>query len=244
MQPLPDPAFLPSASPASSGRAPVRILYAEDDVNLGFVTRDNLERRGYHLTHCTNGTDALAAFRAGAFNLCLLDVMLPGLDGFALARSIRELNPQVPILFLSARALGEDRITGLRTGADDYITKPFSLEELVLRMEVFLKRAGAVPTAPGLGSFTLDLPNLALRHASGTVRLTQKEGQLLALFAQRPGQVIKREDILRQLWGDDDYFLGRSLDVFISRLRKHLRADARVQIRNVNRVGFVLELGS
>jgi DNA-binding response OmpR family regulator len=230
----------------NAGRAAARILYAEDDPNLGFVTRDNLERRGYQLTHCVDGAEALAAFRRQPFDLCLLDVMLPGLDGFALARCIRELNPQVPILFLSARALGEDRITGLRTGADDYITKPFSLEELTLRMEVFLKRAaGPLPAAspaPALGSYTFDPANLTLSHAAGTVRLTQKEGQLLALFARHPGQLLKREEILRQLWGDDDYFLGRSLDVFISRLRKHLRHDARLQLRNVNRVGFVLEV--
>jgi DNA-binding response OmpR family regulator len=235
--PLP-PLPTPEASPA-------RILYAEDDPNLGFVTRDNLERRGYHLTHCADGAVALATFEQQPFDLCLLDVMLPGLDGLALARRIRALSPQVPILFLSARALGEDRITGLRTGADDYITKPFSLEELVLRMEVFLKRtAGPAPLPPALGSFAFDLPNLTLRHAAGTTRLTQKEGQLLNLFVQRPGQLLRREEILRQLWGDDDYFLGRSLDVFISRLRKHLRHDARVQLRNVNRVGFVLEVSA
>jgi DNA-binding response OmpR family regulator len=236
--------MLPSLAP----KAPARILYAEDDPNLGFVTRDNLERRGYFLVHCPDGTAALEAFRHESFDLCLLDVMLPGLDGFALARCIRELNSQVPILFLSARSLGEDRIAGLRTGADDYITKPFSLEELVLRMEVFLKRAaGATPASSTLlgttlGSFILDPHNLTLNHAAGTARLTQKEGQLLALFAQRPGQLLKREDILRQLWGDDDYFMGRSLDVFISRLRKLLRHDTRVQLRNVNRVGFVLEV--
>ncbi|MGI4875342.1 MAG: response regulator transcription factor [Janthinobacterium lividum] len=220
---------------------PARILYAEDDANLGFVTRDNLERRGYHLTHCTDGAAALALFRQQPFDLCLLDVMLPGLDGLSLARAIRELNPQVPILFLSARALGDDRIAGLRTGADDYITKPFSLEEVVLRMEVFLKRTTASPT---LGTYRFDLPNLTLTHPSGNTRLTQKEGQLLALFVQHPGQLLRREDILRQLWGSDDYFLGRSLDVFVSRLRKHLRHDARVQLRNVNRVGFVLEISA
>ena len=231
------------SAPANLAGHPARILYAEDDPNLAFVTQDNLARRGYHLTHCADGAGALAAFRQAPFDLCLLDVLLPGLDGFALARAIRELNPQVPILFLSARALGEDRITGLRTGADDYITKPFSLEELVLRMEVFLKRtATAAPRLPSLGSFTLDVPNLTLHHATGAVRLTQKEAQLLALFAQHPGQVLRREDILRQLWGDDDYFLGRSLDVFVSRLRKHLRPDASAQLRNVNRVGFVLEV--
>ncbi|GAA4360815.1 response regulator transcription factor [Hymenobacter saemangeumensis] len=239
--------MLPLPAPDAPPRL-ARILYAEDDANLGFVTRDNLERRGYQLTHCLDGAEALAAFQGGEFDLCLLDVMLPGLDGFALARRIRELNAQVPILFLSARALGEDRITGLRTGADDYITKPFSLEELVLRMEVFLKRATvtapASPAAHRLGSYTFNAANLTLSHASGSVRLTQKEGQLLTLFAQRPGQLLRREDILRQLWGTDDYFMGRSLDVFISRLRKHLRHDARLQLRNVNRVGFVLEVGA
>ncbi|MBO2008763.1 response regulator transcription factor [Hymenobacter negativus] len=239
---------MPSLPLPTPEAGPARILYAEDDPNLGFVTRDNLERRGYHLTHCADGAEALATFERQPFDLCLLDVMLPGLDGLALARRIRALSPRVPILFLSARALGEDRITGLRTGADDYITKPFSLEELVLRMEVFLKRTAAAgpDTAPDsvLGSYTFDLANLVLMHAAGRVRLTQKEGQLLNLFVQRPGQLLRREEILHQLWGDDDYFLGRSLDVFISRLRKHLRHDARVQLRNVNRVGFVLEVGS
>lgn len=229
--------------------APPRVLYAEDDPNLGFVTQDSLTRRGYRLVHCPDGPAALAAFRQqGPFDLCLLDVMLPGLDGFELARAIRTLDVRVPILFLSARGLSDDRIAGLRTGADDYITKPFSLEELVLRMEVFLKRA-APPAAAhvgrlALGPYALDLPNLTLTYpGAGPVRLTQKEAQLLALFAQRPGQVLRREDILRLLWGDDDYFLGRSLDVFVSRLRKHLRHAPTVQLRNVNRVGFVLEVG-
>lgn len=227
-----------------------RLLYVEDDANLRFVTADNLAERGYAVTGCADAAAGLAAFQTQPFDLCLLDVMLPGpLDGFGLAQRIRAGNAQVPILFLSAKALKEDRVAGLRLGADDYITKPFSLEELDLRIRVFLRRRGGpaagAPAGPvPLGCYWFSLPNLTLRGPAGAVQLTHKEAQLLALFAQHPNQVLRRGDILRQLWGDDDYFLGRSLDVFVSRLRKHLRHDPGLALRNVPRVGFCLQVAA
>jgi len=227
-----------------------RVLYAEDDVNLSFVTRDNLEMRGYQLTCCADGEAALAAFASASpdapFDLCILDVMLPKVDGFTIARRIRAHDPHVPILFLSAKSMKEDRITGLKTGADDYITKPFSIEELALRMEVFLKRKHVLnlPQAGSfqLGSYTFHFDNLRLVGPTEAINLTLKEAQLLQLFCQRPNQVIKREDILQALWGEDDYFMGRSLDVFVSRLRKYLRHDDTLALENVHRVGFVMRM--
>jgi len=221
------------------------ILYVEDDANLSFVTLDNLELRGYRVTHCADGAAAVTTFTAQptAFDLCLLDVMLPQLDGFGLARHIRARNPHVPILFLSAKSLNEDRIIGFQTGADDYITKPFSMEELVLRIEVFLRRrAVEAPARPvhRLGSYQFYPHDFRLLGPEGETRLTQKEGQLLAFFAQHLNQVLRREDILQALWGDDDYFLGRSLDVFVSRLRKYLHHDPALQLQTIHRVGFIL----
>ncbi len=223
-----------------------RILYVEDDENLSFVTRDNLEMYGYQLTHCPDGAAALALFQPDSFDLCILDVMLPKLDGFAVARSIREQDPHIPIIFLSAKSMKEDRITGLKTGADDYITKPFSIEELVLRMEVFLKRnrvqAHQSKRTFQLGRYEFNFENLLLACPFEQSNLTLKEGQLLQLFSRHLNQLLKREEILKTLWGDDDYFMGRSLDVFVSRLRKYLRHDDNIRLENVHRVGFVMRV--
>ncbi|NBC08235.1 MAG: response regulator [Bacteroidetes bacterium] len=225
------------------------ILYVEDDESLSYVTKDNLELQGYQVTHCISGGEALEMIEGGkeeAFDLYILDVMLPDTDGFAIARAIRAHDEQTPILFLTAKSLKEDRLHGLRLGADDYITKPFSIEELILKVEVFLRRSSVnVPPSSGqyrLGRFWFDYPNLALKDEEGSRRLTQKEADLLNVFAQQQNQVIRRSDILEQLWGEDDYFLGRSLDVFISRLRKYLKADKRLQIENIHGVGFRLRV--
>ncbi len=221
---------------------PAHLLYVEDDASLGFVTRDNLERHGYRVTHCLDGTAALDVFRSQSFDLCVLDVMLPGTDGFSLASEIRKSDLDIPILFLTAKSLEEDRIQGLRLGADDYIVKPFSIEELILKIEVFLRRRNILKPAPqdvySLAGFTFDYPNLTLRRPDATISLTQREADLLRLFADQPNTVIKRADILRQLWGEDDYFLGRSLDVFISRLRKYLQSEETLRIENIHGVGF------
>jgi DNA-binding response OmpR family regulator len=219
------------------------ILYVEDDESLSFVTRDNLELQGYLITYCEDGRKALGVIHEEEFDLCILDVMLPEVDGFTLAREIRKFNPHVPILFLTAKSLKEDRIHGLKIGADDYITKPFSIEELILKIEVFLRRSRVVQPTPSrirIGRFELDYPNLTLYYRDQEKRLTQKEADLLKLLAENRNEIIKRSTILEKLWGQDDYFLGRSLDVFISRLRKYLRPDENLKIENIHGVGFRL----
>lgn len=220
------------------------LLYVEDDTSLSFVTRDNLELQGYQITHADNGKEALQHIRSDKFDLFLLDVMLPDVDGFALAEEIRSFDQQTPIIFLTAKSLKEDKIHGLRLGADDYITKPFSIEELILKIEVFLRRRSIEPVETAqlrIGRFSLDYDNLALRATGEEPKnLTQKEADLLKLFIENKNQVLRRSQILKQLWGEDDYFLGRSLDVFISRLRRYLRPDDRLRIENIHGVGFRL----
>jgi two-component system, OmpR family, response regulator VicR len=218
------------------------LLYVEDDERLSFVTLDNLTLRGYRVTHCADGREALALLGKDQYDLYILDVMLPGVDGFDIAREIRRTDTETPILFLSARSLEEDRIHGFRTGADDYITKPFSIEELVLRMEVFLRRSRRSEAGvQRVGAYAFDPQNLTLVYGDDIRRLTQRESDLLLMLLQHRGQVLKRSYILERLWGQDDYFLGRSLDVFISRLRRYLAMDSRVRIETVHGVGFKLE---
>lgn len=219
------------------------LLYVEDDESLGFVTKDNLEMQGYDITHCTDGKSALETAKSGNFDLCILDIMLPEMDGFAVAEEIRRFNADIPIIFLSAKSLKEDKIKGLRLGADDYITKPFSIEELILKVEVFLRRRnisnGAATTSLyHFGGYEFDYKNLGLTFNGQTETLTQREADLLKYFLDHPNQVIKRSDILEKLWGEDDYFMGRSLDVFISRLRKYLRHDDKLKVENIHGVGF------
>lgn len=218
------------------------LLYVEDDESLSFVTRDHLELQGYQVTHCPDGKTAREAIEHDQYDLCLLDVMLPETDGFTLAQEIRKKNTDVPILFLTARSLKEDRLHGLRLGADDYITKPFSIEELILKIEVFLRRSRTVampiPQVYTIGNYVFNYPNLELKYEDDVRRLTQKEADLLQYLIQHKNQVIKRGDILEKIWGENDYFLGRSLDVFISRLRKYLKQDDSIKVENIHGVGF------
>ncbi len=222
------------------------ILYVEDDESLSFVTRDNLELQGYQLTYCEDGNKALDCIRQHHYDLCILDVMLPGIDGFALAAEIRKYDTQVPILFLTAKSLKEDRIHGLKLGADDYITKPFSIEELILKIEIFLRRSQVAQAKPPqylkIGQYQLDHANLELSAGDARRTLTQKEADLLKLLIEHKNNVLKRAFILETLWGEDDYFLGRSLDVFVSRLRKYLKEDPAIKLENVHGVGFRLKV--
>lgn len=223
--------------------AKAKILYVEDDATLAFVTKDNLEINGYNVIQADNGKQALEKFQNEAFDLCILDVMMPEMDGFELAEHIRKENAQIPLLFLTAKSLKEDRIRGLQMGADDYITKPFSIEELVLKIEVFLRRKFiSNPDADILkiGQYAFDHTNLKLSIDKEDKSLTQKEGDLLKMLILNKNQILKRSQILKELWGTDDYFLGRSMDVFISRLRKYLRSDDCLKIENVHGVGFRL----
>lgn len=218
------------------------LLYVEDDESLGFVTRDNLEQQGYTITHCVDGNSASEAIRAGGFDLAVLDVMLPEKDGFTLAEEIRKFDKQTPIIFLTAKSLKEDKLRGLKLGGDDYITKPFSIEELMLKIDIFLRRRNITEKQTTnnfrLGTFEFDYPNLELMHSDVNKTLTQREADLLKFLIENKNQVLKRSDILERIWGEDDYFLGRSLDVFISRLRKYLKLDESIKIENIHGVGF------
>lgn len=225
-----------------------KILLVEDDPSLGFVIKDNLVMKGYEVTLCVDGVEGESTFNNSQFNLCILDVMLPKKDGFSLARSIREKNKEVPILFLTAKAMMEDKLTGFQTGADDYITKPFSLDELYCRIEVFLRRSDSTQPPVNaedlykVGQYEFDPLNLVLKNNVSEKTLTQKEAEVLKLLFQNRDRVLKREEILTKVWGNDDYFMGRSMDVFISKLRKYLKDDPAIQIVNYHGVGFRLEV--
>jgi DNA-binding response OmpR family regulator len=225
-----------------------RILLVEDDPNLGYVLQDNLGIRGYEIYLCKDGDSALQVFQKENFDLCLLDVMLPKQDGFTLGKRIRELNQQIPILFLTAKSMTEDKLEGFRLGGDDYITKPFNIEELVMRIEVFLKRSlinnPEEEKTFRIGEYLFEHGNLRLAHLHhGSKILTVKESEVLKLLFLNRDRVMKREEILTKVWGDDDYFMGRSMDVFISRLRKYLKDDPKIEIVNYHGVGFKLEVG-
>jgi len=222
-----------------------KILLVEDDPSLGFVIKDNLIVKGYAVTLCKDGEEGQLAFEKNHFDVCILDVMMPKMDGFSLAKSIRGKDQHIPILFITAKSMLEDKINGFHSGGDDYIVKPFSMEELSLRIEVFLRRSSPGTVSEQnflLGAFTFDCHNYTLHHLSGFKTLTQKEAEVLKLLCQNKERVLKREEILKNVWGNDDYFLGRSMDVFISKLRKHLKEDPRVQIVNYHGVGFKLEV--
>lgn len=223
-----------------------KILYVEDDVNLGFVTKDNLVKRGFDITLCEDGLDAAQTFQKQRFDLVILDVMLPKIDGFALAQKLRDKDKHVPIIFLTAKALLEDKLQGFKLGGDDYITKPFSIDELAHKIDVFLKRSKVFAEAPvteaknqyAISTYTFDFNELTLSNKSNKHTLTIREAELLRMLCLNRNQVVRRESILHQVWGEDNYYIGRSLDVFISRLRKLFADDEKVEIENVRGVGF------
>lgn len=222
-----------------------KVFYVEDDANLSFVVKDCLQIAGHDVHHFAKGDEALRAFNKFDYDICLLDVMLPNLDGFTLTKAIREKNPNIPIIFISARVQIQDKLEGLQIGGDDYIFKPFSIEELLLKVGIFMKRnIAASVVLPereakfNIGSFIFDYNDMELRSDSEIIRLTGREADLLIYFNKNRNKILKRRDILIALWGKDDYFLGRSLDVFISRLRKFLSNDPNIKIENIPRVGF------
>lgn len=236
-----------------------RILLVEDDKSLASVIRDYLSISGYQVTLCEDGQAAMNVFKNNKFDLCILDVMMPKKDGYAVAEEIRKTEEAMPILFLTSKSGKEDRIKGFKSGGDDFITKPFNIEELVLRMEVFLKRSKANHSKQKtfkLGRILFDYTNFELitekkatpsRNRSTTAetniekrKLTEKEAEILYALCCNLHNVVKRYDLLMKVWGSDDYFLGRSLDVFISKLRKYLAVDPMVEIENHHGVGFKL----
>lgn len=223
-----------------------RILYVEDDASLSYLTKDNLEFEGYDVEHYADGETALNAFDVDKYDLALLDVMLPKIDGFSLARSIREKDKNIPIIFLTAKGLKEDKIEGLKLGGDDYITKPFSIEELQLKIKVFLKRSqvsdNKAEDVYQIGNWVLAAKAYELRYLPNgdTHKLTKRETEIVREFFKHPNEVVNRKDLLIQFWGEEDYFKSRSLDVFISRIRKLLREDEGVEIESIHGIGFRL----
>jgi DNA-binding response OmpR family regulator len=210
------------------------ILFAEDDHNLGFMTKEGLEESGFNVNWCKNGEEAWKAF--GGQDICLIDIMMPKMDGFTLAQKIRDKDDLIPILFLTAKSREEDKLKGFEIGGDDYISKPFSMQELVYRLNVFFKRStSSTLTNSSLifGVCKYDPINVRISVNGKEKSLTQREGYLLQLLLQHPNQLV-------QIWGANDYFMGRSLDVFISRLRKYLKDDPTVEIKNHHGVGFTL----
>ncbi len=226
-------------------KAKKHILLVEDDESMGFLLKDSLENYNYRVTHYSDGKSALSEFHNRTFDLCLLDVMMPNMDGFTLASEIRKNDLDTPIIFLTAKAMKEDRIKGFKIGADDYVTKPFSIEELTLRINAVLKR-GKISQATNqiisFSKYTLDLENIILNIGKKQIQLTRKEADILALFASNKNTLLKREFILKSVWEDDSYFIGRSLDVFISKLRKHFKTDSNISITNIHGAGYKFEV--
>ena len=222
-----------------------KILLAEDDVNLAFVVKDTLVHKDYDVCHIPDGRQVIKALHDEAYDLVLLDVMLPGIDGFSISKQLRQQQNQTPILFLTARGLPEDRIKGFEAGGDDYLTKPFSIDELSLRIKAILKRTAKQHQAPGafnIGNYFFDNNTFTIQYKNDTVTVTKREADLITYLYLNQNKTVTRQDILVQLWGENDYFKGRSLDVFIARLRKYFSQDSSVNIVNVHGVGFRLEV--
>lgn len=220
------------------------ILLAEDDENLGKLLSTYLKNKGFDVTLATDGQIALDTFNSGNFNFCIFDVMMPKIDGFSLAKEVRELDKRIPILFLTAKDLKEDKLEGFASGADDYLTKPFSMEELVARITAISRRTGGDESEDTgeihIGTIKYE-PELRLLHTEGEAKkLTTKENQLLELLVRNKNEVLDRQATLRAVWGDDNYFNGRSMDVYIAKLRKLLKEDPSIEIMNIHGKGFKL----
>ena len=221
-----------------------RILLCEDEESLGMLLREYLQAKGYDAELYLDGEAGYRAFMKGHFDMCLFDVMMPKMDGFTLAKDIRLVNQEVPIIFLTAKNLKDDILDGFKVGADDYLTKPFSMDELVFRMEAILRRVKGkskkVQTQYQLGLYTFDTQRQLLTMGDTNTKLTTKESELLALLCVHSNQVLERELALKTIWIDDNYFNARSMDVYITKLRKHLKGDGRIEINNVHGKGYRL----
>jgi len=220
-----------------------QLLIAEDDPNLGQILKEYLELKGYHATLTRDGHEAVESFKANNYDLCILDVMMPRKDGFAVAKEIRSINKEMPFIFLTARSQQEDTLKGLQLGADDYIKKPFSMEELTLRLQAILRRVdNGEPRQENftLSDYDFDYTRHQLKYAGEVRKLTSKEAELLLLLCQTMNKTLDRSAALKIIWGDDSYFNARSMDVYITKLRKHLKDDEKVNIITVHGQGFRL----
>lgn len=222
----------------------MRILLCEDDENLGMLLREYLQAKGYDTELCPDGEAGYRAFLKDKFDLCVFDVMMPKKDGFSLAKDIRQSNQEIPIIFLTAKTLKEDILEGFQIGGDDYLTKPFSMEELTLRIEAILRRVSGKKnrnqTFYKIGSFTFDTQKQILTHGEEQTKLTTKESELLTLLCSHANEILQRDFALKTIWIDDNYFNARSMDVYITKLRKHLKGDPDVEIINIHGKGYKL----
>lgn len=225
----------------------IKILLVEDDTNLGFLILEFLESNNFDVKLYRDGASGLKGFQSSEFDFCILDVMLPQMDGFTLAEHIREQNKKIPIIFLTARSMKEDKLRGFKIGIDDYVTKPFDEEELLFRIQSILKRVNLdskddEKVILKIGRYVFDVDNMMLSLNNQSKRLTSKETKILAILASSPNNIVSREQIMQDVWGEKDYFIGRSLDVFISKLRNHLKADPTIKIETIPTVGIILNI--
>lgn len=225
----------------------LKILLAEDDLNLGILLMDYLESEGFDVKLCKDGELAIKAYLNDSFDLCLLDVMMPKMDGFNVAKEIREKDKKIPIIFITAKSLKEDKLKGYELGADDYISKPFDEEELLWKIKAVIRRIPKAknenhPPIIPLGRYLFNFNNQSLTLGGKTKRITEKECDILKYLYDHRNNLIKREEMLKDLWGENDYFLGRSLDVFITKMRKYLNEDQSINIENVFGVGFIFNV--
>jgi DNA-binding response OmpR family regulator len=226
-----------------------KILLVEDDPNLGLLLQEYLQLKGkFEVVRCSDGDEGLIAFTKEAFDICILDVMMPKKDGFTLGKEIRKINPHIPLIFATAKTMIEDKTEAFTLGCDDYITKPFRIEELLLRINALLKRVpkhkneenSVQQSSFQIGDFVFDVAAQQITYKENTQRLSTKEAELLKLLCQKQNQVLTREEALLAIWHDDNYFNGRSMDVFLSKLRKYLKADPKVEIMNIHGRGYKL----
>lgn len=225
----------------------IKLLFVEDESTLGFIVKESLETRDFQVIYCKNGVEGWQAFEEDTPDACVLDVMMPEMDGFTLAKKIRAINPLVPIIFLTAKSQTQDVVQGFEIGANDYIKKPFSMEELIVRVKSLIRNKEAYQKVPApnterwtIGDFQFDYPKQLLSHTEKARKLTHREAEILHLLCQYQNQVLERKPVLLQLWGDDTFFNARSMDVFITKLRKYFKLDPKVEIVNVRGVGYKL----
>lgn len=223
------------------------VLIVEDDIHLGFLLMEFLETNHFNVKLCRDGESGFSSFKKDHYDICILDVMLPEMDGFSLARKIKNVDEQTPFLFLTARSMKEDKLQGFSVGAEDFITKPFDEEELLCRMKVILRRNEGIgkeesPVQFNIGDYFFDSSRRELCFKGNTLRITEKENEVLRLLCLNKNQILKREEAVEKIYGKKDYFLGRSFDVFICRIRKLLKNDPKIVIENVFKVGFILNV--
>lgn len=224
-----------------------KLLLVEDDINLGILLTKHLKREGFDVELCKDGEAALQVFQPNFFDICLVDVMMPKMDGFSFVKELRRIDKNTPFIFITAKSFKEDKLTGYRLGADDYVTKPFDQEELLWKIKAVIRRVSENKTENkieiiSIGKYTFDFDNHSLTIDGKFKRITGKESDVLYYLFEHRNKIIKREEILKELWGENDYFFGRSLDVFISKMRKHLKEDQSISIENVFGIGFIFNV--